>query len=146
LATSAGGGSHEDFAPKAAVHASSDRAFGLVFAAVFAIVAAWPLFFGHAPRWWAAGVAAAFAVLALALPRVLSPLNRLWTRLGALLHAVVSPVVLSVIFYGVVWPTALVMRLRGRDPLRLKFDRAAPTYWVDRVPPGPPPASFRDPF
>lgn len=138
--------SHEDFKPKTMVPASSDRAFGGVFAFVFALVAAWPLVHGAAPRWWAAAVALAFALLALAAPRVLAPLNRLWIKLGALLHAIVSPVVLSIIFFGVVLPTALVMRLRKRDLLRLRFDPQAATYWIDRVPPGPPPNSFKDPF
>ena len=146
MGKSSGGGSHEDFAPKTEARASSDRAFGLVFAAVFAIVAAWPLFFGGALRGWAVAVALGFGAVALAMPALLAPLNRLWMRLGALLHAVVSPVVLSIMFYGVVWPTGLVMRLFRPDPLRLKFDRAAASYWVDRVPPGPPAASFRDPF
>lgn len=138
--------SHEDFKPKTEPRTSSDRAFGGVFAGVFALVAAWPLVHAAPPRWWAAAVALAFALLALAAPRTLAPLNRIWIRLGALLHAIVSPIVLAVIFYGVVLPTAIVMRLRKRDPLRLRFDPQAATYWIDRVPPGPPPQSFRDPF
>lgn len=138
--------SHEDFKPKTEARTSSDRAFGGVFAGVFALVAAWPLVHAAPPRWWAVAVALAFALLALAAPKVLAPLNRLWTRLGALLHAIVSPIVLSIIFYGVVLPTAIVMRLRKRDPLRLRFDPQAATYWIDRVPPGPPPQSFKDPF
>lgn len=141
-----GGMSHERFSSGESAPGSSDRAFGLVFAAVFAIVAAWPLFTAGTPRWWAAAVALTFAALALLAPAVLAPLNRAWMRVGAVLHSIVSPIVLSFIFYGVVWPTALVMRLRRRDPLHLKFDPDATTYWVDRVPPGPPPASFRDPF
>jgi hypothetical protein len=143
---SGSGSSHEQFVRKAGVQSSSDRAFGFVFAAVFAIVAAWPLISGGGVRWGSAAVAFAFALAALAIPTALAPLNRAWARLGSLLHAIVSPVVLAIIFYGVVWPTALVMRSRRRDTLRLKFDHDAATYWIDRVPPGPPPGSFRDPF
>ena len=146
MATNRSAGSHEDFAPKAAVRASSDRSFGLVFAAVFAIVAAWPLFSGGALRLWALAVAAGFALAALAFPAVLAPLNRAWMRVGMAMHAVVSPVVLSIMYFGVVWPTGAVMRLMRRDLLRLEFDREAASYWVDRKPPGPPPESFRDPF
>lgn len=125
---------------------SSDRTFGLVFAAFFLVVAALPLLHGGPVREWALIVAAVFAAAALAVPRILAPLNRLWMRFGALLHRIVSPVALGILFYGVVAPTGLLMRLFGKDPLRLKFDREAPSYWIDRVPSGPEPPSLKNQF
>jgi hypothetical protein len=135
-------GTHESFT-RAEVKASSDRSFGLVFAAVFAIIAAWPLLSWRGPRLWALGLALAFLLAALAFPRVLHPLNRLWFRIGMLLHHVVTPLVMGLIFcFGVV-PTALVMRMRRKDPLRIDGHRRGETTWVVRSPPGPAPDSMK---
>ena len=137
---------HESYTREEHVEGSSNRSFGLVFAAVFAIIGLLPVLFGRTPRLWALGVAGLFLAAALFLPRVLTPLNRLWFKLGLLLHRVVSPVAMGIVFFGVITPMALVMRLLGKDPLRLRFDRDAPTYWIDRSPPGPAPESLKDQF
>jgi hypothetical protein len=84
--------------------------------------------------------------VALLWPAVLAPLNRIWTRFGLLLHRIVSPVVLGVMFFGVVTPMGLVMRALGKDPLRLRFDPAARTYWIERRPPGPAPDTLNNQF
>ena len=120
----------------------SERAFGLVFAGVFLLVALWPLFERASPRLWAIALAAAFAICAWLAPRVLAPLNLLWFRFGELLHRIVSPIALGIIFFGVITPYAVVMRLYGRDELLLRKRSARPSYWVRREPPGPPPDSF----
>jgi len=139
---------HEDFAREEKVDGSSDRSFGLVMAAFFAIVALLPL--RHAPlssiRWWALAVAAAFIVLALLWTTPLRPLNRLWFKLGLLLSKVVSPIVLMVLFYATVTPIGLLMRATGKDPLRLRRNPAAKTYWIPRDPPGPAPDSMKHQF
>ena len=125
---------------------SSDRSFGLVFATFFLIVAVFPLWHGHDIRLWSLGLAVIFLFLALAYPKILMPLNRLWTRFGMLLHRIVSPIALGVIFYGVATPTGLLMRLSGKDPLRLRIDKASSSYWIERCPPGPAPNNFKLPF
>ena len=79
-------------------------------------------------------------------PALLAPLNRLWTRFGALLHRVVSPIVLGFMFFVVITPMGLVRRMLVKDPLRLRFDRQAGSYWVPRQPPGPPPQSLTNQF
>lgn len=127
---------HEDLTRNQHIEGSSDRVFGLVFAGVFIAIAGWPLFRGESPRWWAAGAAALFALVALAKPALLAGLNRLWIKLGVLLGKVVSPIALGVLFYGVFTPLGVVMRLTGKDPLRLKRDPAAASYWIPREPPG----------
>jgi Saxitoxin biosynthesis operon protein SxtJ len=137
---------HEDLNREEHIEGSSDRSFGLVFAVVFAVIAAWPLMSGGALRWWAAGVAAAFAVAAMVVPRVLAVPNRLWMKFGLLLGKIVSPIALGVLFYGVISPLGLVMRLAGKDPLKLKFDPRARSYWAEREPPGPPPQSMTNQF
>ena len=137
---------HEDLSREQRVEGSSDRSFGLVFAAVFLLVAAWPLLQRSTPRWWAIGVSAAFALIAVFRPTLLAGLNRWWIKLGVLLGKVVSPIALGVLFYGVLVPTGVVMRIAGKDPLRLKRDTGAATYWIRRTPPGPPPDSMTNQF
>lgn len=125
---------------------SSNRALGFIFAAVFLIVAVGPLFVGRPIRFWSLLVSVAFGLVALVVPAVLAPLNWLWTKFGLLLHKIVSPLVLGIMFYLVVTPMALVMRLLGKDHLRLRLDRDAATYWIERTPPGPLPETFVDQF
>ena len=129
-----------------AIEGSSDRVFGLVFAGVFSVVALWPLVQGEAIRLWAMLVAMAFLALAVAIPRSLSQLNRLWMRLGLLMGRVVSPVAIGIVYYLTVVPTGLIMRALGKDPLRLRFERELPSYWIKREPPGPNPKTMNDQF
>ena len=125
---------------------SSDRNFGFVFAVFFLIVAMLPLLHGHEIKYWAAGLSVIFGVLSLLIPAVLAPLNYCWYRFGMLLHNIVSPITLAVLFYCVVMPTGLMMRLLGKDPLRLRFDHAANSYWIERTPPGPDAESLKNQF
>jgi hypothetical protein len=135
-------GMHEDFAREQQVKASSNRAFGWVFAAVFLIVALWPLALGGAPRWWSLIVSALVALVTVAAPALLTVPNRLWLRFGMLLHRIVSPVMLAIMFYLVVTPMGLLMRAFAKGSLRLHRDAAAGSYWIKRDPPGPKPGSM----
>jgi Saxitoxin biosynthesis operon protein SxtJ len=137
---------HEDLTRQEHIEGSSDRSFGFVFAAVFAIIAAWPLMHGAGLRWWSAGVAGAFALVALVVPSILAVPNRLWMKLGLLMGKVVAPIALGILFFLVFTPMGMLMRLLGKDPLKLKRDEAASTYWVNREPPGPPPTSMTNQF
>lgn len=137
---------HEDLTREHHAAGSSDRVFGVVFAGVFVVIAGWPLFHGAPPRWWAAGVAALFALPALVKPALLAWPNRLWIKLGALLGKAVSPIALGVLFYCVLTPLGAMMRLTGKDPLRLKFEPGTESYWIPREPPGPPSDSMTNQF
>lgn len=128
------------------IRAGSDRSFGRVFAAVFAVIGLWPLLHAQMPRWWALAIALAFLVVSAAAPQWLAPLNRAWFLLGKALHAVVSPIVMGAIFFLVVTPIALLRRLGGRDLLGLRFSRQAQSYWVLRNPPGPEPETLKQQF
>jgi len=137
---------HEDFSRSQPVKGSSNRAFGLVFTAVFLIVALWPLVSGHSPRVWALAVSGLLLLISVATPGWLTVPNRLWMKFGLLLHRVISPVVLAILFYAVVTPMGLIMRAFGKDPLRLKRAGSDPSYWIKREPPGPQPDSMSDQF
>lgn len=107
----------------------SNRKFGLTFAVVFALFAAFSLWKGSVSYRFTLPIAALFLVAALAAPALLQPLNRVWFRFGAVLHRVVSPVVLLVLYAVLIVPAGSVMRLVGNDPLRRKLDSAAASYW-----------------
>lgn len=128
------------------IKGSSDYSFGLVFSIFFLIVGLLPLLYGHNLRMWSLMVAAVFLIATLAAPSVLSPFNRLWTRFGFLLHCIVSPVALGIVFFGVIAPMGLVMRLFSKDLLRLRLDKNASSYWIVRTPPGPTAESLKNQF
>jgi predicted membrane metal-binding protein len=137
---------HENLERQQHIEGSSDRGFGLVFAAVFSIIAAWPLMHAQPPRWWALGLAALLALIAATRPALLARANRLWLRFGLFLGNLVGPLAVGVLFYTIVTPLGLLMRLTGKDPLRVRLDAAADSYWIARRPPGPPPESLTNQF
>ena len=137
---------HEDFSRAEHVAAGSDRSFGLVFAGFFTLVSGLSWWRGHTGWHWMLPLAALFLVVALTKPGLLSPLNRLWLMLGLLLYKIVNPIVLGLLFFVTITPIGLVMRAFGKDFLRLRLDRAAPSYWIAREPPGPPPQSMKNQF
>lgn len=125
----------------------SDRSFGIVFTVFFAFIGAGlPLLRGAEIIPPLLGVSGVFLVVALAMPKVLHPLNVLWMKFGALLSMIVSPIVLGLLFFTTIMPIGLIMRLAGKDLLSMKFDKNAKSYWVDRDPPGPPPESMSNQF
>jgi hypothetical protein len=137
---------HEDLTRRAAVRMSSDRQFGLVVGIFLAAVALWPVLRHGSVREAVLGVAVVFLLAAVFTPYLLHPFNRAWTAVGAALARVVNPVAMAALFYLVFTPCGLLMRLMGKDPLRLQFDRRAATYWIERTPPGPPPETMTNQF
>ena len=137
---------HEQYTARVALTGSSDRGFGLVMAVALGILAWW-----KSGEWGSAslllgGLAVGFATLALLSPGLLRPINMVWSRLGLLLGAVLTPVVLLLIFLLGFLPTGLLLRLRGHRPLRLEFAPGEETYWVRRDPPGPEPKTMKRQF
>ena len=138
--------SHIKLPRKAKIAGSSDRGFGLTVGGVLMLLGCWPLIRGLPPRWYLVVPAAFLVIAGVIAPRVLAPLNRAWMKLGLLLHRVVAPVLMGIVFFGVVLPIGLLMRLRGKDLLRLRLDRNATSYWIVREPPGPPPDGLKNQF
>lgn len=120
--------------------------FGLTFTAVFALIGVAHVPFGGAPRIWALALSAAFLIVTFTAPGLLVPINRIWFRFGLLLHAIVNPLVLGVIYFGLLVPMALAMRAAGKQFLKLDRQPEAASYWIDRTPPGPEPASISRQF
>lgn len=111
---------------------TSERSFGFVFAAAFTVLGSLSMWRGRESGVWLLVIAGSFLGFAVFSPTVLAPLNRLSSWIGLRLHAVVNPVVMAVLFYGVVTPIGLLMHLIGKDALRLRFDRSVPSYWIAR--------------
>jgi Saxitoxin biosynthesis operon protein SxtJ len=141
-----GGRLHEDLARDDDVVGGSDRGFGLTIAGVCGLIGAVRLALGHDHADWWLGAAAIALALALLRPAALAPLNRVWLRLGLLLYKVVSPVAMGVVFITTVVPIGLLMRALGKDPLRLRRDSHAASYWIQRDPPGPAPDTMKNQF
>ena len=133
----------------ARVPSGVSRSFGLLLAGVFVVVGAWPWMAERSlaadPNGWALAAAAVALAAALIRPRLLDPATGAWLVLGRLLHRVVGPVAMGVVFFGVVTPLALAMRLTGRDPMRRRLDPAVSSYWIRRDP-GPEPDTMKNQF
>lgn len=128
------------------IEPGSDRSFGVVFAFVFAFIGGWPLLGGEPLRQWAIGLAALFLFIAFIRPKTLHPLNVIWFRFGILLGRVVAPIVMAILYFVAVTPTAFVMRALGHDLLNLKTSKGAASYWVVRDPPDPERNSMKNQF
>jgi saxitoxin biosynthesis operon SxtJ-like protein len=137
---------NEPFVSYRKVKVGSDRSFGLIFATLFAVIGLWPAISGGQRRWLSLVIAGLLLAAALFRPRLLAPLNRLWFRLGLVLHHVINPVLMALIYFGCIVPIGFILKLCGKDPLRLKRDPEAATYWIAREPPGPAPGSMAKQF
>tara|TARA_B100000401_G_scaffold436014_1_gene378733 strand:- start:915 stop:1307 length:393 start_codon:yes stop_codon:yes gene_type:complete len=109
---------------------SSNKSFGLVFFVIFIIIALWPLLNDENIRIWSIIVSIIFLILGLLNSKILTPFNKLWMRLGALLGIIVSPIVMGVVYFGIITPIGLIMKLFGKDVLNLKLDKNKKTYWT----------------
>jgi Saxitoxin biosynthesis operon protein SxtJ len=114
----------------AAVKRAELRSFGLIVGGIFGIIALWPVVRGGNVPWWMVGLAAGLVLPALVAPQVLSPAHRAWMALGEVLGWINTRIVLGLIFFGVVTPMGLAMRLAGRDPMRRAGDPKAASYRV----------------
>ncbi|TWB87282.1 hypothetical protein FBZ93_12263 [Bradyrhizobium macuxiense] len=125
----------------------TNRRFGLAFCAAFLALGAYAAIKGHVAAAYASffAISVAFGGIALTVPRILAPLNLLWFYLGELLGRIVSPLVLGIIYFGLLVPISFVARLLGRDELHLKR-RPVASYWISRNPPGPTGQSFTHQF
>ena len=124
---------HERFRDDSA-GVSSDRSFCIVFAAFFAIVGAYKIWTGSSlPASFLVSLSGLFIGLAILNPALAAPLNRLWMQFGLLLAKVANPVFLGLLYYSTIVPVGLFFRLSGKDQLRLKYDPAAKSYWIERT-------------
>ena len=110
----------------------TNRNFGLVFFIFFLIISIWPLIDGGTLRIWSVVISLAFLFLGLLNSKILSPLNLLWMKFGELLGKVIAPMVLSLIYFLVITPIGLLMRLIGKDFMKKNFSKKNNSYWIKR--------------
>ena len=109
----------------------SNKNFGIVFFIVFLLIAVWPLIDGQSLRVWSLIVSLIFLVLGLLNSKLLNPLNLAWVKFGKILGKVVAPIVLGVIYFIIITPIGLFLRLIGKDLLQTKFSKNN-SYWIKR--------------
>ena len=110
----------------------SNRSFGIVFFVVFLLIALYPLSKQGEIRVWSLIISLIFLFLGLLNSKILSPLNKIWFKFGIILGKIISPLVMGIIFFLVVTPIGLLMRLFKKDVLSLKFDKNNQTYWIEK--------------
>ena len=110
---------------------SSNKSFGIVFFTVFLIIAIWPLLNGYEIRYWSLIISIVFLILGILNSKILTPLNKIWFKIGILLGNVISPIIMSIIFFLVVTPTSFIMKILGKDLLNLKKNTKN-SYWIKK--------------
>ena len=110
---------------------SSNRSFGILFCIVFAIIAVWPIFNDGSLRIWPIPISLIFLVLGLLNSKLLNPLNFAWIKFGELLGRIVAPIVMAIIYFMIVTPIGLFMRLIQKDLLNVNFKKNN-SYWIKR--------------
>ena len=116
------------------VKLSSNRSFGIVFFVVFLLIALYPLINGEELRIWSLIISIIFLILGLLNSKILTPLNKLWFKFGLLLGKIISPLIMGIIFFLVVTPIGLFMRMLGKDLLNLKKN-SNNSYWIEKKDP-----------
>ena len=117
---------------KSNVKISTNRSFGLVFFIFFLIIGFWPLINMQEIRTWSLIIAIPFLILGLINSKLLTPLNLLWSRLGIFLGSIIAPIVMAFVFFLVVTPTSLFMKILGKDILNKKYNKNEKSYWIKR--------------
>ena len=110
---------------------NSNRSFGIVFFIVFLLIALYPLTYNEEIRIWSAIISLSFLILGLLNSKILTPLNRFWYKFGIFLGKIISPLIMGIIFFLVVTPIGLIMRLFGKDLLNLKYNTNK-SYWIEK--------------
>ena len=116
------------------VKIGSNRSFGIIFFLVFLLIATYPLINGDELRLWSLVISIIFLLLGLINSKILNPLNKLWFKLGIFLGKIISPLIMGIIFFLVVTPIGLLMRLLNKDLLNLKFNNNR-SYWIEKTEP-----------
>ena len=109
----------------------SNRSFGIVFFIVFILIAFYPLINQGEVRIWSIVISLFFFILGIANSKILTPLNRIWFKFGLFLGKIISPIIMGIIFFLVVTPIGLIMRIFGKDVINLKFD-SNKSYWIEK--------------
>ena len=109
----------------------NNKSFGILFFIIFLLIALWPLINSGPIRLWALGIASLFFVLGIINSKILTPIKKSWIKLGEILGKIIAPIVMGFIYFIIITPIGLFMRLIGKDILSLKFNKNQ-SYWIKR--------------
>ena len=109
----------------------SNKSFGIVFFTVFFIISIWPLLSANEIRYWSLVISVVFLILGIINSKILTPLNKVWFKIGILLGSIISPIIMGIIFFLVVTPTSIIMKILGKDLLNLKKNNND-SYWIQK--------------
>jgi hypothetical protein len=109
----------------------SNRSFGIIFSVVFLIIAIWPLLSTSEIRYWSLVISVIFLILGLIKSKILTPLNKIWFKIGITLGNLISPLVMGIVFFLVLTPTSIIMKILGKDLLNLKKNNNK-SYWIEK--------------
>ena len=110
----------------------SNRNFGLVFFVFFLIIGLWPLLGTNEIRYWSIFFSIIFFLLGITNSKLLTPLNKIWFNLGILLGKMISPLIMGIIFFLIITPIGVIMRVFGKDILSLKYNKKDKSYWIEK--------------
>ncbi len=110
----------------------SNRNFGLVFFVFFLIIGLWPLLGTNEIRYWSIFFSIIFFLLGITNSKLLTPLNKIWFNLGILLGKMISPLIMVIIFFLIITPIGVIMRVFGKDILSLKYNKKDKSYWIEK--------------
>ena len=111
---------------------SSNKSFGLLFFIVFLIIGLWPLKNGESLNYYFIIASVVFLILGLLNSKLLSPLNKFWIKLGEILGIIIAPIVMALVYFVILTPISIIVRVFGKDLLGLKFLKEKKTYWINR--------------
>ena len=110
----------------------SNKSFGIVFFIVFLLIGIWPLINNETYRLWSFVISIIFLILGLSNSKLLTPLNNLWFKFGIFLGKIISPLIMAIIFFLIVTPIGIIMKILKKDLLNLKFNNKKETYWIEK--------------
>ena len=110
---------------------NSNRTFGILFFLVFLVIGIWPILNNEGLRWWSIIISLIFLFLGIINSKILTPFNKIWIKIGELLGRVIAPIVMAIIYFFIVTPMAILLKLLRKDLLRIKFSPIT-SYWIKR--------------
>ena len=111
----------------------NNKGFGLLFFIVFLLIGLWPLIKGDSPRILFFPIALVFLILGIVNAKILTPLNRLWIKFGEILGKIIAPIVMALVYFVILTPLSFLIRISGKDLLKVKFSNKVNTYWIKRI-------------
>ena len=111
---------------------TSEKSFGILFGVIFLIISLWPLLNSNNLRLWSLAVSLTFFLISFLKPSLFKPFNNAWIKLGELLGRIIAPIIMAIVYFLILTPISLLVRLFGKDLIGMKFNNDIKSYWIER--------------